>query len=274
VNRTVTVVATSLLTAIGGVTFAAVESAAATSCAATITISGPTNGKLVLTPRSVSVAVGDCVGFTNAAASQVTVNVANGAYAATLGKGATATGKAGFKPKATGKDAVTATGKALLLLKAPTGSASISVTPAPSHTPTPSGSPKPNGGGHSSGKPRKHPSVAPHPHKSKRHTPRPKATGIKLPKLPPLPTTGITALPRASNPLVAPGPASAPAVTDSSSPVAAVIGGPLEPTGDNRRGLPVAVGVLVVLGMVTGWGRVLLAQPSAVDNRAKGDHRL
>ena len=50
------------------------------------------------------------------------------------------------------------------------------------------------------------------------------------------------ALPRASNPLVAPGPTSAPAVTDSSSPVAAVIGGPLEPTGDNRRGLPIAVG--------------------------------
>jgi hypothetical protein len=56
--------------------------------------------------------------------------------------------------------------------------------------------------------------------------------------------------------------------------VAAVIGGPLEPTGGNGRGLPVAVGVLVVLGMVTGWGRVLLAGSGAVDNRPKGEHRL
>jgi hypothetical protein len=101
---------------------------------------------------------------------------------------------------------------------------------------------------------------------------------VKLPPLPPLPTTGITGLagglPQASQPVVAPGLTSAPPITESSTPVAAVIAGPLDPAGNNGRGLPEAVGVLVVLGLVTGWGRVLLAQPVAVDNRRKGSHRI
>jgi plastocyanin len=282
-RRVSTMAMASLVTVLAAGFVAATGDAAATGCAATITISGPSRGDLVLTPARLKVGVGACVAFTNSAATQVSLSVTNGGgtnvYTATLAKGTT---KA-YRPKV-GKDTATATGKPPLNILGqpvgpkPTGTATITVSSPPSTSPTGSGSPAP--GGHSSGKPVNRPTVASKPHGSKHHTPRPRATGIKLPPLPPLPTAGFTApLPRASNPVVAPGPSSAPPVTTTSSPVAAVIGGPLEPTGDNGRGLPVAVAVLVVLGMVTGWGRVLLAAPGAgdtgaVDNHPKGQHRL
>jgi hypothetical protein len=114
-----------------------------------------------------------------------------------------------------------------------------------------------------------------HGHKK---TPTPHATGIELPPLPPLPKVGVTSLPKGSKPLVAPGlPATGvapPSTSQSASPVAAVISGPIEPLDNNSRGLPVAIGVLVVLGIATGWGRVLLATTGSGDNRRKSAHAV
>jgi hypothetical protein len=86
-------------------------------------------------------------------------------------------------------------------------------------------------------------------------------------------------LPKGSKPVVAPGQVGTtdvahPGTTTSTSPVAAVLSGPIEPLDSNRRGLPVAIGVLVVLGIATGWGRVLLATSGPGDNRFKGDHQI
>jgi hypothetical protein len=265
----------SLLVALSGVMLASVESAAAAVCSSKLTISGPSSGHLVLSPSAPKVRLGDCLAFVNATNGQVSLTVAHAdktVYAATLAKGETTSKKASFAPSALGRDTVTATSKAVLVLTVK-GSAIITVSPSPSASPTATGSPSPRGKG--SSKPAKGPDVAPSPKHSKKH-PSPKPTGIKLPPLPPLPSTGSTAagVPLGSNPLVAPGPTSAPVTGESQSPVAEVIAGPLEPPDNDSRGLPVAVGVIVVLGLATGWGRVLLAAPQAVDDRSRGDHRL
>jgi plastocyanin len=279
VHKAWSVVVASLFLALVAVGFAAVEGAAASSCAVTVTISGPTAGKLVVTPSPAKVQVGDCVAFHNATTTLLTLKVTTAAGKTVypnvaLDRGQTTSSKASFAPTAAGSDTFAAATKGLLGLLPTRGSGTITVSPAtsPTASPTPSGK-------HSSA-PSVHPDVAPSPKKSKgskkKHTPTPKPTGIKLPPLPPLPTTGVTALPLGSNPVVAPllptRGSSSP--SESPSPVAAIIGGPLEPVENNRRGLPEAVAVLVVLGLATGWGRVLLALPRSVDDKHRPDHRI
>jgi hypothetical protein len=272
-------VVASLLLALSGTMIAAIDHADAASCAA-VTITNPSNGShLTLSPSSVSIVLGGCVSYANDTQAQVTVTVTPPSGPATntsIAKSASAT----VKPAVAGKDTVAAKRTGLLsLLGNATGSGSITVKAAPKSGPSSSASAQPSG--KHSPTPTSKPDVAPHPkkhhttkHGNTKHTPGPHATGIKLPPLPPLPIAGVTSLPKASNPVVAPGPVTAPSITDTATPVAAVISGPIEPGASNGRGLPEAIAVLVVLGLVSGWGRVLLASPAAVDGDPEGRHRL
>jgi plastocyanin len=273
-----------------GLTIAAATPAAAAGCAATVTISGPSHGHLVLSPNSVKVQTGQCVAFVNSTSSKVTLSVSRSGktlYSAGISKG----GAADFTASSAGTDAVSASSQVLLLKF--TGGGSVTATAPPSPHPTKSNSPTSPNPKHTPSSPT-HPKVASNPKhpkhqsnkhggnqkkKSKQQTPTPHATGIKLPPLPPLPKVGVTALPKGSKPVVAPGQVSTttaaqPGTTTSTSPVAAVLSGPIEPLDSNRRGLPVAIGVLVVLGIATGWGRVLLATSGPGDNRFTGDHQI
>jgi hypothetical protein len=92
---------------------------------------------------------------------------------------------------------------------------------------------------------------------------------VSLPPLPPLPTGGLTGQPVPTNPLVAPGATNAAGVEVSggeSVPSATVI----EPVTGSRRGLPVLIAAVLLVGLACGYGRVLLAIPSAVADRARG----
>jgi hypothetical protein len=277
-RRAAALIAAALLLALSGTVLAVVEGAAAVTCTATMTVSGPSHGNLTVTPGSTSVRLGACVEFDNSSPAKVTLTVTE-----TGGKTDSRTiqqrGSTTVTPASLGKASVDVTEPILLGIGGTAhGSATVTVKPAPAGT---SSSPTPTGK-HTT--PGTKPDVAPKPKKSKhgsngkhgkngKHTPKPHATGIKLPPLPPLPTAGFTTLPKASNPVVAPGPPTSAPITDTSTPVAAVIGGPIEPGTNNTRGLPEAVGVLVVLGLVTGWGRVLLATTAPVDSRPEGEHR-
>jgi hypothetical protein len=276
VRRAEWMAAGSVLLALSGVAMAAVAGIAATACTVTVKIvpKGPAVlGGIALSPSAATVQVGGCVGFRNTTTASVTVTVTGtSSYKATLASG----GSASFSPHKAGSDVM----KATHLLASAAGT--LTVSPAPKPTPTPtSGSPTPSGG-HSS-TPTTRPDVAPsskhskHPgHPGHRGNPNPQPTGVQLPPLPPLPSNGVTALPLGTNPLVAPGPTSAAPTSGSTtpSPSAAVVAGPIEPADDDRRGLPEAVSVVLVLGLASGWGRVLLAQPEAVDDASRGDHRL
>lgn len=274
-----------MLATSAGLAIAAADGAAAATCAAKVTISGPSHGHLVLSPSSVKVQVGSCVEYVNSTNTKLTLTISQGNKTVYGPTGIAGGGAADFTPSSAGKDSVSASSQVLLIKF--TGGGSVTATASASPHPTKSSSPKPTP--KQSKPPSKHPRVAPKPNKStnshgskngknqKKQTPAPHATGIRLPPLPPLPSVGVTALPKGSKPLVAPGESTPPAgapTTGSTSPVAAVLSGPIEPLDSNRRGLPVAVGVLVVLGIATGWGRVLLAASGPGDNRGKGDHRL
>jgi plastocyanin len=285
------VLALGVLTAGAGLTIAA-DGAVASGCAATITISGPSHGHLSLSPSAVKVQTGDCVTFANSADNKVSVTISQSGKTVfgptTIAKGGTAS----FTPSSAGKDSVTASMKIIGNLITQTGSGTVTATAPPRPHPSKSSSSKPTPKQTKSGKP---PRVASSPKHNGNHkqsnkangkkgkngakTPQPHATGIKLPPLPPLPSVGISALPKGEKPVVAPGVTPPPVVagqptSQSASPVAAVLSGPIEPLDSDRRGLPVAIGVLVVLGIATGWGRVLLATSGAGDNRTKASRHL
>jgi hypothetical protein len=283
-RRAVGVASVVLAAALGGGVVVAVSGTAAAGCAARITFNGPSGSKLEASPSSVSVAVKECVQFTNSTSDTLSVTVTQGGrtvYSTAIAKGATVSSAHAFVPKSTGRASVAASEKTGLLgLGKASGSASVTVTSPPSPKPSKSKSTKPKPTPkHSSRKPGKKPDVAKSPKhgqkgKKGKHTPGPHATGIKLPPLPPLPTTEVTApLPKASRPLVASGPTTArPVTTESTTPVAAVIAGPIEPAEEDSRGLPIAIGVLIILGLASGWGRVLLAT-SAVDSPPRRNRR-
>jgi hypothetical protein len=268
------VTAVSLLAVVAGVSFAAVAGSAAASCRATVAVSGPRNGHLVLTPATAKVRVRECLAFSNSTSSPVNIAITKDGvtvYRSTVRHGVTTAAKASYTPKTAGRASIVVDSRVLLLKFTGTGSATVA--PAPKDSPSASESPTPHG--HESAKPAHTPSKTPSPHKPRKpHSPRPHATGFKLPPLPPLPSVGRSALPKGSSPVVAPGLTSlAPVTTTSATPVAVVVAGPLETAEDTSRGLPIAVAVLVVLGLASGYGRVLLAAPKPVDNRRDGAHR-
>lgn len=277
VRRAGTLIAASLAALLIAASYAAVDGAAAPSCASKVTVSGPKDRNLILTPSVAKFQLGSCLAFANATSAPVNIAITkDGAtvFTATLTAGATTAVKASYTPKTAGHASIAASSHVLVLKF--TGSGSVTVSPAPSDSPSSGGSATPHG--HQSSTPRGRPSKSAHPSKSsKSHSPKPHATGFKLPPLPPLPTVGQSALPRGSSPVVAPGLGSpAPLTTTSSSPVAAVVAGPLETAEDTSRGLPIAVAVLVILGLASGYGRVLLATPRPAETpagRAGGKHR-
>jgi hypothetical protein len=81
-------------------------------------------------------------------------------------------------------------------------------------------------------------------------------------------------VPLGTNPLVAPGLGATPAPTSTASEAAMVVGGPIEPLRGDGKGLPAAIAILLVLGLITGWGRVLLASHEAVDDIPRTAHSL
>ncbi|MBV9485642.1 MAG: hypothetical protein JO246_06245 [Frankiaceae bacterium] len=293
------VIAGAVLVAAGGGVMAGTASGSAGSGCAIITISGPAigSGKLQVSPAASTVKAGDCVGFRNATnpAEPVGLTITKSGkavYSTTIARGQSVSGSNGFVPRDAGQFALAATATEPLGFVVH-GQASITAKPAPSSSPSGSSSPTPHSSpssGHST-KPTKSHSKGKN-HKGKNKTaPKPHATGIKLPPLPPLPANILTApAPKGTNPVVAPGPTTASPITESASPVAAIYNGPIEAAADNSRGLPIAIGVLVFLGVASGWGRALLAtavpvdrrtratgdkrRTSGVDKRRKGDHRV
>jgi plastocyanin len=254
---------------------------AAVSCGSvhTVTISS-TAVLLTVSPAVAVVPVGDCVEFANNAKFTVSVSVTGadsyGPYSLTAGA-VTPRGIA-FAPKTAGADVVNASGSSATgigtITVVPAAVPTVTPTPTPTHSPKPShpsksGSPKPSSGSSSSSAA----TPTPSPTHSKRARPRP--TGVLLPSLPPLPSSGQTAVPLGTNPVVAPGlVAATPTPTTTASEAAMVVAGPIEPLDGDGRGLPEAVAIVMVLGLVTGWGRVLLASHAAVDDDPRGNHRL
>jgi plastocyanin len=286
VRKSGLIAAVGLTAGLSGVAFAPAASAA-TSCASTTTVTisattsvaGLTLG-LTMSPTVLSVHVGDCVAFDNTTKDTVTVSATGSSYNVQLPQGTTTPPGADFAPKSAGAAVVDATpsnlpaATAITILPAtvPTVTPSPNPSKSPAH-PSSGGSPKPKSSGHSSTA-----GASPNPTKtsSTKHSKRlPHGlTGVSLPPLPPLPSNQETAVPLGTNPLVAPGLTAAPAPTTTASQAAMVVAGPIEPLSGNGRGLPEAIAILLVLGLITGWGRVLLASHEAVDDLPRTGHRL
>ncbi|HEX3825300.1 MAG TPA: hypothetical protein VHV79_12620 [Mycobacteriales bacterium] len=252
---------------------------------------GLLNLALIVSPAVLSVHVGDCVSFHNSTSQTVTVS-AGGSDSfgkVDLTPDSTTPGAAQLDAKSAGVDHVSATvsgvpvpgtGLVTILpaLPIPSSPAAPTHSPNPSHSPK-GGSPKPSGGHSStpsagaSSAPTSTASTHAKHAKHERHTGL-LLTGASLPPLPPLPSQ-LSAVSLGTNPLVAPGLAGAtPAPTSTASEAAMVVGGPIEPLRGDGRGLPAAIAILLVLGLITGWGRVLLASHEAVDDLPRVGHRL
>jgi plastocyanin len=282
-----------LLTGFTGVAFATGASAAA-SCAATSTVTIASSGLLAsltlsVSPGVVTVHVGDCVSFNNETKATVTVSATGSdSYRLDLTPGAETPPSAQLAATTAGADVLSVSsnkaplpaGGAITILPAlpvPTPA----LPPSPKHNPTPTHTPK--GGsttptsGHSSSSTASTSATA-SPTASSKHSKKPAhpgITGISLPPLPPLPLNRVTAVPLGTNPLVAPGLSAAnPTPTTTASEAAMVVAGPIEPLSGDGRGLPEAVAILLVLGLITGWGRVLLASHEAVDDLPRTGNRL
>src|SRR5581483_4919561 len=180
-------VALGLVTAGGGVTAAATGSAAAATCAATVTITGPNHGHLVLTPSAVKVQVGQCVQYVNSTNAKVQLTITQGSKTVYGPSNIAKNGSANFTPSGAGKDAVSASSQVLLIKF--TGSGTVTATTAPSPNPSKSNSPNPTP--KQSQSPGKGPHVASNPKhggskkngknggkKNSKKTPTPHATGI------------------------------------------------------------------------------------------------
>jgi plastocyanin len=283
-----------LLTGFTGVAFATGASAAG-SCASTSTVNVSSTGSLLklnlallVSPAAVSVHVGDCVSFHNSTKQTVTVSASGSdSYGSfDLTPGATTPPSAQLAAKAAGVDDVSASasgvavpGAGLVTILPALPVPTPSLTPSPKHNPTPTHTPKGGSATPTSGRSSTSTaSASATPTSTSKHS-KTRAhsgiTGISLPPLPPLPENRVTAVPLGTNPLVAPGLSTAnPTPTTTASEAAMVVAGPIEPLSGDGRGLPEAVAILLVLGLITGWGRVLLASHEAVDDLPRGGHRL
>jgi hypothetical protein len=98
---------------------------------------------------------------------------------------------------------------------------------------------------------------------------------VSLPPLPPLPTGGGTAQAQGTNPLIAPGltttaPLISPPLSGSHTTAAATV---IEPATGSKRGLPVLIAVVLVLGLAAAYGRVAVGYVPAVDDGSGRHHR-
>jgi hypothetical protein len=279
VRKAAAVVPITTLLALGGFGVLA-GSAAAASCAA-ITVAGAPVGKaLVVTPGAVKVPVKGCVSITNAAVATLNITV-KGAGASPTSASASVGHAASFSFGSTGTATISV--KGTLLILSSTGTATVTVTPpAAATTVKPTHKPSPTPSRTASSEPATHPThptVASAPKGShSKQAAQPLPTGITLPPLPPLPGSGLTATRSlGTTPLVAglPLAANSPAAgaAKSSRPRTVALAGSIEPLNKDNRGLPVAIAILVLLGLSTGFGRAVLGVPAAVDNGAGGPRR-
>ncbi|HVW80037.1 MAG TPA: hypothetical protein VHB69_03740 [Mycobacteriales bacterium] len=242
-----------------GASLSSAGSAAAATACGSITISQGQG--LSLDVSSVLVPTGGCVRFANLTDVTVTVKVSGSSFATRLPARTPASASAAYT--ATHAATVTATDGLR------TGRGTISVeavppTPKPSQTyvPPPVESVAPAVATHSA---TPSPNATPTPTSSATRSPSPTPTpssstsSAALPVLPSLPTSGATALPAASQPVVAPL-----VVGPGTRGVAATV---IEPMGGSSRGLPAAVAIVVVIGLATAFGRAVLAAAPAVDRR-------
>jgi hypothetical protein len=240
---------------VSGIVFAA--SATAAACSA-VTI-GQGRG-LTFDVSSVYVAYDSCVAFANLTDVTVTVKVSGTSFSERLPA----------KTPASASGSVTVTKGATVTASdgVRTGRGSISVEPKPSPTPThvpppvKSVAPATPAPTKSSATPSSSPSSTP----TKSATPASQththqaSTVAGLPTLPSFPPGGADAPPAASHPVVAPR-----VKGGSASAVSATV---VEPASGPRRGLPAAVAAVVVLGLLTAYGRAVLAAAPVVDSRS------
>jgi plastocyanin len=296
VRKAGVVSAALLLTGFTGVAFATGASAATCASTSTVTISssGPLAGlTLSASPAVVTVHVGDCVSFDNSTKATVSVSATGSdSYGISLTRGAVTPPSAQLAATSAGADVLRVTsdakpsplpaaGAITILPALPIPVPTPPLTPSPKHNPKPTHTPKggsatPTSGQSSTSTASTSSTASPTPgakHSTKRA--HPGITGISLPPLPPLPLNRVTAVPLGTNPLVAPGLSSPNSTaTTTASEAAMVVAGPIEPLSGDGRGLPEAVAILLVMGLITGWGRVLLASHEAVDDVPRGGHRL
>jgi len=244
---------------------ALLPSAAAASCAV-MTISATPNSLVRLTVSSVSVAKGGCVEFVNNTSNAAQVTVAATSYSQTVPAKGSTSGSSNY--------VVTKTVTVAVSSGLRSGSGTITAT-APSPTPShPTSTPGPTTSHPAS--PTATPQVTPSRSGSRHHRHhRQHPVKISLPPLPPLPTGGLTAQPRGSNPVIAPGLTSAtaaPSQPSTGGPTTAVATA-IEPATDNKRGLPALIAAVLVIGLAAAYGRALLNYAPAVDNGSARQHR-
>ncbi|HEX3705612.1 MAG TPA: hypothetical protein VHV76_03190 [Mycobacteriales bacterium] len=230
---------------------AVADSAAATSCGA-ITISKGQG--LSFDVSSVLVTTGGCVGFANLTDVTITVKVAGSSFSERLPAKTPASASRSYV--ATKSAAVTATdgirtGHGSITVEKPVSTPTY-IAPAP---PVESSAPAQAVSATPSATPSKSTTPTPTP---KTHSSHDAEVG-SLPALPSLPPGGSDVPPVASHPVVAP------RVKGSAVAQSATV---LEPVSGPRRGLPAAVALVVLLGLVAAYGRTVLMAAPAVDGRS------
>jgi hypothetical protein len=237
-------------------------------------VAKPTCVVVVLTPRANSVlqldvsavtaTKGECVRFRNKTNTTATVDVRGTTYRQVIRAGGITSGKANYTATANATvDAVSGLRSGSSPLTVTAASPQPSSSPSGRPTTSPSASPTSTAKASASASASGSASASPHRRKGK----------IVLPPLPPLPSGGVSGGIVPSNPLVAPGettPGSEPVSGTQSIAAAATV---LEPTSGSGRGLPVLVALVVLVGLIAGFGRVVLAVPNRPESRDRRRHR-
>jgi plastocyanin len=222
--------------------------ATAASCTA-VTISKGQG--LTFDVSSVLVTTGGCVGFANLTDVTVNVSVSGSSFSerlpaktpASASRSFTATKSAGV----TASDGIR-TGHGSITVQKPVSTPTYIPPPVQSSAPAPTpseASATPSATASDSATPKTHES-----HHS--------AVAV-LPALPSLPPGNADAPPAASHPVVAP---------RVKGTGVAQTAGVLEPASGERRGLPAAVALVALLGLVAAYGRAVLVAAPAVDGRS------
>lgn len=228
------------------------EHARAATCAV-VTISPKSGTVLQLDVSAVTVTNGACVRFHNKTNATAIIDVRGTSYRQSVPAGGITTGSENYTATTTATvDAVSALRSGNSTITVRESSPSPSTSPSASATKSPHLTPSPT--------------TSPHVTKSASHSPKPrKHQGkLSLPPLPPLPSGGISGKVVPSNPLVAPGEVAPSGQSVSGTqpvPVATVI----EPAVDSKRGLPIAIAAVVLLGLICGYGRAVLSTSGGSD---------
>jgi hypothetical protein len=224
---------------------AAIAPAHAAACAQvsiTPAVQGPK-----LTPAKVTITAGGCASYVNNTALPVTVKVGKVSGSADPNNAVT------FREPAPGTFAVSARQQFQGQAFGGTGSGTLVVRTVARPSPSPTSRPGPSGS----------PSPAPRPSASQSSGPQVAPSSTVPPPTAPGVTPSLSPVQPSGNPPIVVG---IPPSSDSSTPSAAVVAGPLQPPSGRGVGLPAAVAALLVVGAGAAFARVLLAEPlRAVD---------